>query len=104
MRGLATSFFLCILTVPFGPGVESRLEKLREEHMMLKKEDKKVQAELEAAELESNRLNKILEQKQLDLQKLRERVHNQRGGKTTMMEKAPKDIYIFPWNFGVYPI
>ena len=72
----------------------SRLERLREEQAMLLREDQRVQAELEIAKSESNRLEEILRQKQLEVQELRER--RQQGGKATLEEKTPKDTLILP--------
>ena len=73
---------------------ESRIKKLKEEREILLEEDKRVQAELEKAELETNRLRDVLRQKQLDVQELRGRVLQKRGVKATLEEKNSKDIYL----------
>ena len=75
---------------------ESRIKKLKEEREILLEEDKRVQVELEKAELESNRLREVLRQKQLDLQELRGRVLQKRGVKATLEEKNSKNIYLCP--------
>ena len=75
---------------------ESRIKKLKEEREILLEEDKRVQTELEKAELETNRLREVLRQKQLDVQELRGRVLQKRGVKATLEEKNSKDIYLCP--------
>ena len=63
---------------------ENRIKILREQQEVLKKEDKRLQVELERVEAESNRLKNVLQQKQLDVQALRERVRQRQENKAQL--------------------